>query len=197
MESRYLALLKEAVGIFYSQDAKTLLPMDKEQEACERCIVNCIARYLWHLIELQGLEVNVDVEYNLDRKSEDYKRIQASRCMRCTGCWMNEFLMGRVSREKKDDGTLVYPDLIVHIRGEDKNYLAVEFKKKDEAVDGDDHYTNAAKWDFAKLKYFSCGKRRKGIRCYDEAVFVILKDEGPEFILSRNFPNTVREPARG
>lgn len=194
---KYIKLLKEAVRMFYAQDAAKLLRGADGRSACERCVVNCIARYLWCLIQQRGLAADVDVEYNLDCKSEDYKRIHASMCMSCTACWMNEFLMGRVLREKKDDGALLYPDLIVHVRGTNKNYLAVEFKKKGEAVDGDGHYTNAAKWDFAKLKYFSCVERREGIRRYDEVVFVILKEEGPEFILPKNFPKTMREPARG
>ena len=149
--AKYVALLKEAVEMFYAQDAEKLLRGEDGRIACERCVVNCIARYLWCLIRQRRLEADVDVEYNLDCKSEAYKRIYASKCMSCSGCWMNESLMGRVLREKKEDGALLYPDLIVHIRGEDKNYLAIEFKKMDEAVDGDGQYTNAAKWDFAKL----------------------------------------------
>lgn len=194
----YVELLKEAVEMFYARDAERLLRKVKGRSACERCIVNCIARYLWCLIRRRGLAVDVDVEYNLDCKSEDIKRLHVSVCRSedCKGCWMHEYLVGRVQREEENDDSLVYPDLIVHVRGANKNYLAVEFKKKRAAYDSTGGYTNAAQWDFAKLQYFSCRKRRKGVRRYSEAVFVILKDEGAEFILQRNIPKQERESAR-
>lgn len=198
VKMRYVGLLNEAVKMFYAQDAEMLLREVDGRSACERCIVNCIARYLWRLIQQRGLAVDVDVEYNLDCKSEDIKRLHVSACRleACKGCWMHEHLEGRVQREEENDDPRVYPDLIVHVRGTNKNYLAVEFKKEWAAFDSSGAYTNAAKWDFAKLQYFSCRKRKKGVRRYSEAVFVILKDEGAEFILQRNIPKQERESAR-
>ena len=186
----YVELLKEAVEMFYARDAERLLRKVKGRSACERCIVNCIARYLWCLIRRRGLAVDVDVEYNLDCKSEDIKRLHVSACRleACKGCWMHEYLVGRVQREEENDDSLVYPDLIVHVRGTNKNYLAVEFKKERAAFDSSGAYTYAAKWDFAKLKYFSCRKRKKGVRRYDEAMFVVLKSNVADFIPPEQFP---------
>lgn len=186
----YVELLKEAVEMFYARDAERLLRKVKGRSACERCIVNCIARYLWCLIRRRGLAVDVDVEYNLDCKSEDLKMLHASACSggACKGCWMHEYLKGRVLREEENDNSLVYPDLIVHIRGTNKNYLAVEFKKEWAARDGSGAYTAAAKWDFAKLQYLACKKRKDGVRPYGKAVFVILKSDVAEFILPDQFP---------
>ena len=101
---------------------------------------------------------------------------------------MHEYLVGRVQREEEDDDSLVYPDLIVHVRGTNKNYLAVEFKKEWAAFDSSGAYTNAAKWDFAKLRYFACKKRKGGVSPYDEAVFVVLKPNEADFILPDQFP---------
>ena len=187
----YIELLKEAVDMFYVRDAERLLCGFDGQSAYERCIVNCIARYLWYLIQQHGLAADVDVEYNLDCKSEDLKRLHASACSggACKGCWMHEYLKGRVLREEENDDSLVYPDLIVHVRGTNKNYLAVEFKKEWAARYSSGAYTDAAKWDFAKLQYFVCKKRKAGVRPYGKAMFVILKSDVAEFILPDQFPS--------
>lgn len=47
-DGNYCALLKEAVEMFYAQDAEKLLRGEDGRIACERCVVNCIARYLWY-----------------------------------------------------------------------------------------------------------------------------------------------------
>lgn len=187
---KYIKLLKEAVRMFYAQDAAKLLRGADGRSACERCVVNCIARYLWWLIQQRVLAADVDVEYNLDRKSEDLKRLHASMCRGedCSGCWMHECLTGRVRYEDENSDSLVYPDLIVHVRGTNKNYLAVEFKKEWAALDSSGAYTDAAKWDFAKLQYFVCKKRKEGVRPYGKAVFVVLKSNEADFILPEQFP---------
>ena len=95
---------------------------------------------------------------------------------------MHEYLKGRVLCEEENDDSLVYPDLIVHVRGTNKNYLAVEFKKEWTARYSSGAYTDAAKWDFAKLQYFVCKKRKDGVRPYGKAMFVILKSDVAEFI---------------
>lgn len=116
---KYIKLLKEAVRMFYAQDAAKLLRGADGRSACERCVVNCIARYLWCLIQQRGLAADVDVEYNLDCKSEGLKRLHVSMCTGddCKGCWMHECLAGRVRYEEMNGDSLVYPDLIVHVRG--------------------------------------------------------------------------------
>lgn len=83
---------------------------------------------------------------------------------------------------------LIYPDLIVHVRGPSRNYLAVEFKKEDEARKRTGNYKNAAMWDMAKLQYLSCSERMTGVSPYEEKVFVILKPNAAEFILPEQFP---------
>lgn len=176
--------------MFYAQDAEKLLRGVDGRSACERCVVNCIARYLWCLIQQRGLAADVDVEYNLDCKSEDRKRLYVSMCRGevCKGCWMHECLAGRVRYDEENGDSLVYPDLIVHVRGTNKNYLAVEFKKEWSARESSGAYTNAAKWDFAKLQYFVCKKRKDGVRPYGKALFVVLKPNSADFIQPEQFP---------
>lgn len=103
--------------MFYAQDAEKLLRGVDGRSVCERCVVNCIARYLWCLIQQRGLAADVDVEYNLDCKSEDRKRLYVSMCRGevCKGCWMHECLAGRVRYDEENGDSLVYPDLIVHV----------------------------------------------------------------------------------
>ena len=190
----YIELLKESVEMFYTQDAGRLLRRIDGQHACERCVVNCIARYLWYLIRQRGLEADVDVEYNLDCKSEDPKRIRLEACRFCSRaeCLMHAFVKGRIrcreSRKVMRGDPLIYPDLIVHVRGPGRNYLAVEFKKEDEARKRTGNYKNAAMWDMAKLQYLSCRERMTGVSPYEENVFVILKPNAAEFILPEQFP---------
>lgn len=190
----YIDLLKEAVEMFYAQDAEKLLRKLDGRSACERCIVNCIARYLWFLIQQRGLATDVDVEYNLDCKSEDPKRIRLEACRFCSRveCLMHAFVNGRIgcreSRKVMRGNPLIYPDLIVHIRDTNSNYLAVEFKKEDEVRKRTGDYKNAAKWDMAKLQYLSCMERMTGVSPYEEKVFVILKSNGADFIQPEQFP---------
>ena len=194
----YIELLKAAVEMFYAQDAERLLRRIDGQSACERCIVNCIARYLWSLIQQRGLAVDVDVEYNLDCKSDDPKRIRLEACRFCNRaeCLMHAFVNGRIRwreiRKVMRGNPLIYPDLIVHVRDTNKNYLAVEFKKDDEARKHHGDYKNAAKWDMAKLQYLSCRERMSGVGPYEETVFVILKSNGADFIQPEQFPTVER-----
>ena len=190
----YIDLLTKAVDMFYVRDAERLLRRIDGQSACERCIVNCIARYLWRLIQRRGLAADVDVEYNLDCESEDPKRIRLEACRYCSRaeCLMHAFVNGRIrcreSREVMRGDPLIYPDLIVHVRGSGRNYLAVEFKKEDEARKRTGNYKNAAKWDMAKLQYLSCRERMDGVDPYEDAVFVVLKSNEADFILPEQFP---------
>lgn len=64
----------------------------------------------------------------------------------------------------------------------------VKGRKERAAFDSSGAYTNAAKWDFAKLQYFACKKRKGGVSSYDEVVFVVLKSDGVDFILPDQFP---------
>lgn len=87
---------------------------------------------------------------------------------------------------------LIYPDLVVHVRGPGPNYLAVEFKKEEEARKRPGNYKDAAKWDVAKLQYLSCRERMTGVGPYEETVFVILKPNEADFILPDQFPTVER-----
>lgn len=191
---RYLALLKDAITMFYERDAAMLLHREGDKSASERCIVNCIARYLWCLIQQRGLKVDVDVEYNLDCKNGDFKRIQCETCRDCSckACLMHAFATGELSCDEQEeevrDKLRVYPDLIVHDRGPGKNYLAIEFKKEDAARYRKGEYTNAAMWDMAKLKYFACKKRKDGIGCYDNVAYVILHADKSEYVSLDKLP---------
>lgn len=189
-----LALLKDAIRMFYERDAEKLLRRKDDKLASERCIVNCIARYLWCLIQRHGLKVDVDVEYNLDCKNGNFKRIQCETCRNCSceTCLMHAFAIGELScveQGKELDTPFVYPDLIVHARGLDSNYLAVEFKKEYAARYRDGAYTDAAMWDMAKLQYFACKKRKDGITYYDKVVYVILRADKPECVHLNGFPS--------
>lgn len=202
MNDEIYKALKEAIKRFYDQDAEKLL-RGGSKRASERCIVNCIARYLWCLLQRQNIAVDVDVEYNLDYKDDDVKRIRCGECAKndCKGKSVYEYIKQKMTRASKDcfkdsDGKLVYPDLIIHKRGEDENYLAVEFKLKDTAINDESksssdggRYTKDALWDFAKLQYYACKKRMDGFKCYAKIVFVILKPNGAEYILPEHFPN--------
>lgn len=200
---RYFAMLEDAIRMFYERDAAKLLRRENDKSASERCIVNCIARYLWCLIQQRGLKVDVDVEYNLDCKNGDFKRIQCETCRDCSckTCLMHAFATGeRFCTEQKEelrDELRVYPDLIVHARGLDNNYLAVEFKKEDAARNRKGEYINAAMWDMAKLKYFACKKRKDGVGCYDKVVYVILRADKPECIRLREIPSRVEREVEG
>lgn len=194
MMVKYSTLLKEAVRMFYAQDAEMLLRKVDGRSACERCIVNCIARYLWCVVQQRGLAADVDVEYNLDCKSEDPKRIRLEACRfcSCAGCLMHAFVNGRIRCKESlkviSGNPFIYPDLIVHVRDTNRNYLAVEFKKEADARKRLGNYKNAAKWDMAKLQYLSCMERLTGVGPYEEKVFVILKPNEADFILSDQFP---------
>lgn len=105
MVVKYSTPLKEAVEMFYAQDAEKLLRKVNGRTACGRCIVNCIARYLWCLIQQRGLAADVDVDYKLDCKSEDPKRIRLEVCRfcSCAECLMYAFVNGRIRcREPKE-----------------------------------------------------------------------------------------------
>ena len=89
MSSKIYELLKEAIKIFYDQDAKKLL-REGSRRASERCIVNRIAHHLGCLLQQQDIAADVDVEYNLDNENNDIKRIYREECVNniCEECWM-------------------------------------------------------------------------------------------------------------
>lgn len=200
---RYFAMLEDAIRMFYERDAAKLLRRENDKSAGERCIVNCIARYLWCLIQQRGLKVDVDAEYNLDHKNGDFKRIQCETCRDCSckTCLMYAFATGELFCDEQGralrDAPFVYPDLIIHARGSDNNYLAVEFKKEYAARYRDGACTDAAMWDMAKLKYFACKKRKDGVGCYDKVVYVILRADKPECIRLREIPSRVEREVEG
>ena len=78
-------------------------------DANERSISHRLAIYLEQ--EFPGW--NVDCEYNRD--GHEPKRLQ---------------LNPETIRSDDEQGTTVYPDIIVHRRGKTENYLAIEIKKR-------------------------------------------------------------------
>lgn len=105
------AAVLRALQRFFACDAD-LLKLD----ANERTITHRFAMYLqdelpdWH----------VDCEYNRD--GHDPKRVS---------------LPTLHPRDDDSDATTVFPDVIVHHRGLEENYLVLEFKKIRNGLDGD------------------------------------------------------------
>ena len=60
------------------------------------------------------------------------------------------------------EGKTVFPDVIVHIRGQRQNYLVVEFKKSSSGVDRN--------FDFKKLRGYKGDERLN----YEHALFIEL-----------------------
>lgn len=108
-----------------------------EIDANERSISHRLAVYL----ESEFTEWNIDCEYN--RNIEDPKRLN----------------IDSIRTDSTDtQGRTVFPDIIVHVRGQANNLLVIEMKKTSSGVS--DHF------DYAKLDAF---RRELG---YQHAAFV-------------------------
>lgn len=113
--------------------------------ANERSISHRFGMYL----QVELPDFHVDCEYN--RTGVDPKRIDHLY----------------VDTDIHDtDGKTVYPDVIAHIRGSNRNYLVVEFKKSSSSVDSD--------FDFKKLRGYRGDSRLN----YEFALFVELAVDG-------------------
>lgn len=106
-----------ALRAFLANDAHLL-----NVDANERSITHILAQHL----SAQYSSLDVDCEYNRD--GVDPKRLRH---------------MNLHPNEEDTDARTVFPDIIVHRRGSDQNYLVIEVKK---STNPDDRDT-----DFAKL----------------------------------------------
>jgi len=135
--------MKEKVESALNKALEKLLRADAEilkMDINERSISHRLANYL----EPMFPEWNVDCEYN--RNHDDPKRLDIKRRKVCS-----------------DDiqATTVFPDIIIHKRGSDQNFVVIEMKKTTSTED--DSY------DLQKLKAF---KEQLG---YKFAIFVKIR----------------------
>lgn len=118
----------EAIAHRVVAAVRSLLALDKhllEVNASERSISHRLALHLTKQFE----DMDVDCEYN--RNGHEIKRLQIFQpCVSTTG----------------DEGSPVYPDIIVHRRFLDENALVIEIKKSTSSVSDE--------WDLAKLSAF-------------------------------------------
>ena len=99
--------VKAALGRFLRQDLDLL-----QRDVNERSISHKLAEYLQH--QFEGL--HVDCEYN--RRENEVKRVN---CLQPENTSSNDL-----------NAKTVYPDIIVHRRGNDEsNLLVIELKKRD------------------------------------------------------------------
>lgn len=124
---------------------RSLLMSDKhllQVNANERSISHRLALYL----TAQFADMDVDCEYNRD--SHEIKRLQ---------------LNGSCDRSADTDGSLVYPDIIVHRRGTGENTLVIEIKKSTSSVSDECDleklraFRNALEYKTALFLRFQCG----------------------------------------
>lgn len=114
-----------------------------EVNSSERSITHQMAIYLIS----QFPDYNIDCEYNRDHYVPKTLRLPRS----CT-------------RSQSTDGSYVYPDIIVHIRGTPKNYLVIEIKKSTSNVCYTcdlkklEAYINELKYDYGLFIRFYCNQ---------------------------------------
>src|SRR5882724_9802125 len=96
----------------WKQDQSLLILDAHERSICFRFAV--------YLAE-QFPEFDVDCEYNRNHAEDDYlKRLKDENLFE---------IVGREPRFGGEDGLMIMPDVIVHIRGEPMNLLVIEAKK--------------------------------------------------------------------
>ncbi len=152
--------LKESVREALTASIDLLLREDDDllqSKACERAITHRLALHLTPLVP----DWQVDCEYNID--GADYKRLQ------------HGLSTGEEMQDPKK-GSLVYPDIIVHMRGESgqaANLLVIEVKKYGASkadVDLDrrklEHYRSNTKlrYQHALFLWIGTGKRYGQVR---------------------------------
>jgi len=112
MKYREILLLQPECGLKVARALDQLFVKDAylfEVDANERTITGCFADYLKQ--QFSGC-YDVDREYNRDR--HDVKRLRSK--------------VVSISSDD-DEARTVFPDVIVHRRGTDENYLVIECKK--------------------------------------------------------------------
>ena len=183
MKNKYIALLVNALSLFYKNDAKALFT---GRHVHEQAMVGCISRYVWCLRKsrscFSSLLPDVDVEYDKVRGGVlkafaaliDHKESCSQYYSLCGGIICNSEQIDDTcndekckSCELKNESKRFRPDLIVHKRNEDLNGLVVEFKK------GGDGKLEDVRFDMAKLRACTCMKNDFK---YDVGAFVLLEE---------------------
>lgn len=189
MINKYIELLVEALELFYQNDAESLFA---GRLAHEQTMVNCIARYIWRLMEREkslGLVEDVDVEYDKIHSKDpkafygivDHKKSCCKNIYEFCGGVITDKINERDSKckqcekqdscKRRDNKYRFRPDLILHTRNSDENWLVVEFKKMDDNVEKRE---SEFKFDIAKLRACTCKQRNFK---YEIGAFVILDKE--------------------
>lgn len=153
MQNQISLIIKKVFEEFLLKD-KFLLKHDVSEWA----IAHRFAVYL----EKYFPEFHIDCEYNRDGLGGFPKRLKT----------LKEF-----AKEKKLKGARVYPDIIVHRRGEKEGFLAIEFSKSNKStakVDFDikklNAYKNELGYKHAYLITIPIKKDIKKIRSIDELI---------------------------
>lgn len=189
MKNKYIALLINALSLFYKNDAKVLFA---GRHVHEQAMVGCISRYVWCLRKsrscFSSLLPDVDVEYDKVQESEpkafdaliDHIESCPEYYSLCGGTICNDKQVDDTCNDEKckycewkNKSKRFRPDLIVHKRNEDLNGLVVEFKK------GGDGKLEDVRFDMAKLRACTCAQNgfhvENRVR-YDVGAFVLLEE---------------------
>ena len=170
---KYLGLLIDAIKLFYINDADSLFGADKNVD--ERAMVGCIYRYMWCKIVREGINCDIDIEYDrmrgrnggLVKKSIDLA--QECGTENCRKECLKLIAKRAGKRKGKSDKELysIRPDIILHMRNSEPgkdNYLVAEFKKAPVSSADD-------KFDHAKIRWNTCSR---SLLRYDYGVVVKL-----------------------
>lgn len=159
--------LKKAIFLVYKNDFHLI-----DKKAHERAIAHRLALYLedffrgWH----------VDCEYNLDHN--DFKEI-LNPCDHCKGrhkC--------RKAIKTNDALKKVFPDIVIHIRGQQINLLAIEMKKSNSQ--GCEKYDKSKLDKYKKWLNYKCTAFIKFKKSRETTISSLdLKPEG-EFYYEQN-----------
>ena len=145
------AVGQERVELAIQTAQDQLWKQDQTVDAHERSICFRLAVYLAE----QFPEFDVDCEYNRNHADDDYlKRLKDENLFQ---------IVGREPRFGDEDGLMIMPDIIVHIRDKPMNLLVVEAKKTSSLISEhiDLFKLNAIKdelgYRFARFMKFSVG----------------------------------------
>lgn len=172
-ENELKGLLETALLIFYKCDAQALFGHNKDID--ERAMVGCIYRYMWCAIQCMPMHEEIDIDIEYDRMScgnaEGVKK-QISVCgSKCAGCCHKGNCYDLIDKAINDhktnkDSYEFRPDIIVHKRNTNQNYMVIEFKKRGLRISRD-------AFDVAKVMLCTC---KKQAFMYQIGAFVKLEE---------------------
>lgn len=181
MMNKFVQVLTDGIKEFYQRDADMLFrgkPID------ERAMVGCIYRYMWCQIEREGIDCDIDIEYDRMRgRNGGFSRKSIDLAKECgtDSCRQHCLLLiakkvGKRKTKKENELYTIRPDIVLHKRnsiGKD-NYLVVEFKKdsKNDPVSQAD-----VNFDQAKIRWNTC---ERSLLKYENGVFVRLSEAGAQ-----------------